>query len=249
MKLEVKALQMSLAIHTLLLLLVFSFSRDSFNAHKLVVIDLTLMDPITAATGTSGNKKTHAAPEPEMKHQKAETESKLTQDNENTQLAEQVPGVETVPMIHDSKLSPVSEDQGGSDSAGTFLASTKESPEDSSRDGGALRTDTKQVFGKGSGNNGQVITGYLKSHLSYIKDMIQKNITYPDIARRNGWMGKVKVSFIIVYNGYAKNIEVIQSSGFKILDKNAIEAIKNASPFPKPPVEAQIIIPIVYKLH
>jgi TonB family protein len=228
------------------------------------------MDPVTVATGTSGNKKTHAAPEPEMKHQKAEsenakllieqkreevkkekaeTESKLTQDNENTQLAEQVPEVETAPMIHDSKLSPVSEDQGGSDSTGTFLASTKESPEDSSRDGGALTTDTKQVFGKGSGNNGQVITGYLKSHLSYIKDMIQKNITYPDIARRNGWMGKVKVSFIIVYNGYAKNIEVIQSSGFKILDKNAIEAIKNASPFPKPPVEAQIIIPIVYKLH
>jgi protein TonB len=91
--------------------------------------------------------------------------------------------------------------------------------------------------------------GYIGSHLSYIKEMIQKNITYPDIARRNGWTGKVKISFIIAYNGYAKNIKVMQSSGFKILDKNATEAVKHSSPFPEPPVEARIIIPILYELN
>lgn len=33
------------------------------------------------------------------------------------------------------------------------------------------------------------------------------------------------------------------------LSQSAIEAVKNASPFTSPLVEAQIVIPIVYKLH
>jgi hypothetical protein len=48
--------------------------------------------------------------------------------------------------------------------------------------------------------------------------------------------------------GSAKDIKVMRSSGVDVLDKSAIEAVENASPFPKPPIEAQIIIPIVYRL-
>jgi protein TonB len=69
------------------------------------------------------------------------------------------------------------------------------------------------------------------------------------MARQMGWEGKVKVSFIISFDGSFREIEISKSSGFEILDKNAIETVKNASPFPKLPVEAQIIIPILYKLN
>jgi len=268
MRLEVKALQMSLAIHTLLLLLVMIFSKDSLNTQKIVVIDLTLMEPVTAGVAVSDDKKMSAVYEPRTKHQKAasedvnqivekkrkeikeekaETESKVTQDNENAQVDEQMPELETVPIVQDNEQNSGAEDQVARESAGIFLTSARETAENSSRDGGTLTTKIKQVFGRG--NNNGVIKGYLESHLSYIKDIIQKNITYPNIAQRNGWMGKVKVSFVIAYNGYAKDIEVIQSSGFKILDKNAMEAVKHSSPFPKPPVEARIIIPILYELH
>jgi protein TonB len=108
--------------------------------------------------------------------------------------------------------------------------------------------NTERPFPGVTGTEG-VLGGYLKSHLLYIKDIIQKNITYPDTARRNGWMGKVKVSFVIKNNGRAKDIKVIQSSGFRILDKSAKEAVSRSSPFPHPPAEARIIIPILYTLH
>ena len=57
MRLEVKALQMSLIVHALLLLLLIIFSKNTLNAQKVVVIDLTLIDQVTADEGSSGNKK------------------------------------------------------------------------------------------------------------------------------------------------------------------------------------------------
>ena len=64
-----------------------------------------------------------------------------------------------------------------------------------------------------------------------------------------GWQGKVKISFFISSDGHAKSIKIVESSGIGVLDKNAVEAVKSASPFPKPPVEAKLIIPVFYQLH
>lgn len=90
---------------------------------------------------------------------------------------------------------------------------------------------------------------YIRRHFSYIRDSIQKNLNYPKIAREMGWEGKVTVSFVVCENGYVDSIKIIESSGFGILDKNAIETIKKIARFPRPPVEAQVIIPIVYRLN
>jgi protein TonB len=90
---------------------------------------------------------------------------------------------------------------------------------------------------------------YLKAHFSYIKEHIHKQIIYPATAKKMGWEGKVIVSFIISSEGNARNIMISKSSGHEILDDNAANAIKRASPFPKPPVEAQIIIPVLYQLN
>jgi periplasmic protein TonB len=90
---------------------------------------------------------------------------------------------------------------------------------------------------------------YLKAHFSYIKELIHNQIIYPATAKKMGWEGKVIVSFIVSSGGYARDVRISKSSGYEILDENAIKAINNASPFPKPPVEAQIIIPILYRLN
>jgi len=90
---------------------------------------------------------------------------------------------------------------------------------------------------------------YVKAHFAYIKDLIHKHIMYPAQAKQMGWEGKVITSFIVSSEGYAKDVKISKSSGYPILDENAVKAIKNASPFPKPPVEAQIIIPILYRLN
>jgi TonB family protein len=92
-------------------------------------------------------------------------------------------------------------------------------------------------------------SGYMKNHFTYIRDMIQRKLIYPKIAREMGWEGQVAVSFFIASDGLAKEIKIAASSGRMSLDKNALLAVQNASPFPKPPVEAYIRIPIVYRLH
>ncbi|MEW6676129.1 MAG: energy transducer TonB [Nitrospirota bacterium] len=104
----------------------------------------------------------------------------------------------------------------------------------------------------GGGSGGSDEEGrarYLKRHFSYIRDMIQRRLNYPKLAREMGWEGKVTVSFIVSESGYVEDIKVVSSSGFEILDKNATEAVRNTSPFPKPPVRAALIVPITYKLY
>lgn len=90
---------------------------------------------------------------------------------------------------------------------------------------------------------------YVKVNFTYIRDIIQKNIAYPHMARKRGLEGKVVVSFTVCADGEAQDITITESSGFEILDRSAVEAVRKASPFPKPPVKAALIIPVVYKLN
>jgi protein TonB len=83
----------------------------------------------------------------------------------------------------------------------------------------------------------------------YIRELVQRNISYPRIAKRMGLEGKVIISFIICSSGDVKEVEVVESSGSPILDKNAVEAVKKTSPFPGHQLEAKVIIPILYKLY
>ncbi len=89
---------------------------------------------------------------------------------------------------------------------------------------------------------------YIKAHFLYIKDDIQKNISYPRLARKMGWEGKVVISFIICEDGTVVNIKIVKSSGFALLDKNAVESIKKAVPFPSPPIRAELVVPVSYRL-
>lgn len=89
---------------------------------------------------------------------------------------------------------------------------------------------------------------YLKEHFLYIKNSIQNKISYPRMARKMGWQGRVLISFVVCKDGSVKDIQIIESSGFKALDKNAVEVIQKVAPFPKPPVSAELIIPVTYKL-
>jgi protein TonB len=92
-------------------------------------------------------------------------------------------------------------------------------------------------------------TKYLSEHFAYIREKILRNIRYPAQARRLGWQGKVLVSFIINLNGTIKEAKVMQSSGYELLDRTTLETVKESEPFPRPPIEAQIVLPIVFHLN
>lgn len=90
---------------------------------------------------------------------------------------------------------------------------------------------------------------YLREHYTYIRELIMKNLLYPAIAREKGWTGQTRVAFVVCENGCVADIRVVTSSGYRMLDKNVIETIKRASPFPAPPVRAEIVLPITYELN
>ena len=90
---------------------------------------------------------------------------------------------------------------------------------------------------------------YLKEHFAYIRDLILKNLTYPPQARTMGWQGALTVSFVIKVTGHVERLRVLRSSGYEILDRNVLETVRMVQPFPKPPVKAEIIIPVLYSLE
>jgi len=90
---------------------------------------------------------------------------------------------------------------------------------------------------------------YIAENFSYIRDRISGKVTYPPIARKMGWQGRVIVSFVIQPDGLVQDITVVKSCGFKALDQNAIKIIKACLPFPKPMIAAKITLPIVYRIN
>ncbi len=103
--------------------------------------------------------------------------------------------------------------------------------------------------GEGEGVK-KAVTTFLLEKFHIISKIVQKNIKYPFVARRMGWEGKVLISFLLTKNGEIKYLKVEKSSGYKILDENALKTIKRCSKyFPIPPVDVKIKLPIVYKLE
>ncbi|MGB7631601.1 MAG: energy transducer TonB [Candidatus Deferrimicrobium sp.] len=90
--------------------------------------------------------------------------------------------------------------------------------------------------------------GFPAGDFAWIRDAIQRAIAYPATARRMGWEGKVVVTFQLLSDGSVRDVRVVQGSGHAALDRGAIDAVRNASPFPRSPGKAEVITPIVYRL-
>ncbi|MEO8810810.1 MAG: TonB family protein [Rhodanobacter sp.] len=61
------------------------------------------------------------------------------------------------------------------------------------------------------------------------------NLNYPEEARRRGLHGDVLLTVVINLDGSIKSIEVIKSSGHKLLDDAAERIVRLAAPFPPAP--------------
>ncbi|MFA6147610.1 MAG: energy transducer TonB [bacterium] len=99
--------------------------------------------------------------------------------------------------------------------------------------------------GNPSGNPG---AGSPTGDFAYVRDAIQRGIVYPAAARKMGWEGQVMVAFRLLPDGSVRDVQVVQGSGYAALDRGAIDAVRNASPFPRSPDGAKLITPVVYRL-
>ncbi|MFZ8786419.1 energy transducer TonB [Thermocrinis sp.] len=91
---------------------------------------------------------------------------------------------------------------------------------------------------------------FLRERLSVISNIVQRHINYPPVARRMGWEGRVLIGFILEPNGDIRDLKVLKSSGYEVLDKEALDAIRRSyRDFPKPPVSVVVKLPINFRLE
>ena len=91
---------------------------------------------------------------------------------------------------------------------------------------------------------------FIDAHLGEIRALLIQNLKYPKNAQRLKMQGEVRVAFRLKSDGSVDNIEVIQSSGFELLDEDAKALIKNTAPqFPKPTKSISLSIPLSYLLR
>jgi protein TonB len=73
-------------------------------------------------------------------------------------------------------------------------------------------------------------------YLGRLKQRIQREWAYPLEAQRLGLFGELLLVFTVNKEGSLLNLRLVQSSGFPILDNEALRAVRAAAPFdPIPP--------------
>lgn len=247
MNYQTRAFQISFLLHSLILVVVIILSIFIGQSKKLTVLDFNLRKPEFHA-----KKVEPQAPTPGIKTKPIKPKARQAlKEKEPPRLPEERPNLSPSPEIPAVVKLPEAQDPGGSSLGLGMVTGSKSIKEGSPGTPGGSKegSGTGSGLGNSDGGNESAKAKYLKSHFAYIRDKILRNINYPDMARRMGWQGKVLLSFIITADGSVREFKIIQSSGFTILDKSAIETVKDTAPFPKPPGEARLVIPIIYRLE
>jgi protein TonB len=98
------------------------------------------------------------------------------------------------------------------------------------------------------------LTQHVESYGSLLANAIAKYKQYPKIAQMRGWQGTVIADLEIDTKGAVISIKIKKSSTYEVLDNEALEMIKKASPFPAPPESLRgknfnVLVPISFKLE
>jgi protein TonB len=82
---------------------------------------------------------------------------------------------------------------------------------------------------------------------------LQRYFEYPPLARRQGWQGIVWLAFVVQSDGALERIHVARSSGYDLLDRSAIAALRRVEPLSDTKQwlygrALEMNIPVVYRL-
>ncbi|MCE5209942.1 MAG: energy transducer TonB [Deltaproteobacteria bacterium] len=244
---QTRALLISFLLHSLMIVLVLIGSSFMGQYKKAMILDFDLSKPLF-----DGKEVESPAPAPLIKAKSVDAAAhQIFKEEEPRRLPEEVTKISAnpeitptvkVPETHEMKNRPM--EPGGADRT----AAVKES---SFGITGGAKEKSVTNSGTGSSDNAKEAARvkYLNENFAYIRDKILRNVSYPDTARRRGWQGKIVLSFVIGANGSVKDFKIIKSTGYAMLDNSAIDTVKDTAPFPRPPGEAQLVIPIVYRLE
>lgn len=93
----------------------------------------------------------------------------------------------------------------------------------------------------------------LSRFLQDVRIRLEQAKQYPWTARLRGQEGTVRIQFMIAPSGEVKNVHLMQSSGAKTLDDEAIATLERVGRFSEPPVSwnagVPIQVPLIFQLH
>jgi len=99
----------------------------------------------------------------------------------------------------------------------------------------------------------QNIPAPVAGYVGLVQKRILEKLKYPESARQSGFQGTVKLNLRLSYNGELLGAAVKESSGYKVLDDNAVSAANSSVSYPPfPPSikekEIQIDVPVTFQL-
>lgn len=241
-----QAFMFSMMIHGLFLCGLYSVGSSFAHPGRPVVIDFTLMDAGApeAARKTAENRRP-AAPPPKRR---AEVRDKTP--------ARKVEKVETprnapadIPRPALEQAGPVAVAAKAPEARPQKVAAPPSGERGNKGPDAPVRTASLAPSGGGGSNAGEQARGrYTREHYAYIKELIERNLSYPPRAKKMGWTGRVVVSFQVLKNGKVDKVRIRSSSGHDVLDRNVIDTIHEVAPFPRPPEWVELSMPIIYRL-
>jgi TonB family protein len=91
---------------------------------------------------------------------------------------------------------------------------------------------------------------FIKENLDSIGKITEKYLRYPEMAGKMGQQGTSVVEFYLHPNGDISDLKVLDSSGYKMLDKNSIETIEIAyKDYPRPTTKTKIRMFVGYSIY
>jgi protein TonB len=256
----IKSLVLSVALHSLaVIILLILFHSLSCPSRDTVTVDFSSIGYLSSemnghpGEGSGSVRKTGSSSGSEsgivdMHHPRTVTSSRkpektATRPKRNT-TTKTFP--ETVPVSPEKKYPHMSKPSPGQTvetESTSSQAKEKTVPNDTGKN-----TGSGTGGGNGNGTEKNTVQNYIFHHYGYIVRHIRQHLVYPEKARRMGITGTTICEFIIMKDGNIKELRLKETSGYASLDEAARQAIKHASPFPKPPVAARIIVPVTFSL-
>ena len=241
MNYQFKALQVSVAVHLLVIVALIGLGGLFEPAKKRIVIDFSIEDQALTPDDTVPNPQPGPVKEVRQVAAANPAERPPVPPSPEQPKAEQRPqGAPAVaPALSETQApvaaSPVPQRQTVKTDAVTRVRQGAAEARPVQHAGSAAQAGRIAISGSNDAKNRNY-----KEYYSSVRDLINKKAVLPRMAEKLKLEGGVEVFLAVAQNGQLIEVRLVQSSGKELLDKSAVEAVRRASPFPKPPVDAEL---------
>ena len=92
-----------------------------------------------------------------------------------------------------------------------------------------------------------------KAHvITILTEEFSQHFSYPKLAKKHNWQGKVLLSLRISVRGTIENIQIDNSSGYNILDQAAVKSMRKVKSLPQISSwfknDIELKLPVIYQL-